>query len=115
MEAGCRGNGRAAEGRSAVSPVRRRRRRGVRQALRRQAVRLKTRPVLLGLASVVVLGLLGLAWCGWTAYKVYADLSDAKDQALILENALARGDVDAARHANQTFHAETDSAARRTD
>lgn len=71
--------------------------------------------MLLGLAAVVVLGLLGLAWCGWTAYKVYADLKEAKDQALILEAALARGDVDAARRANQNFHAETESAARRTD
>jgi hypothetical protein len=71
--------------------------------------------VLIGVAAVVVLGLLGLAWCGWTAYKVYADLKEAQDQALILEGALARGDVDAARRANQNFHAETEAAARRTD
>ena len=98
-----------------MSPVRRRRRRGFRPALRRQAARLNTRPVLLGLAGAVVLGLLGLAWCGWTAYRVYADLKEAKDQALIVEAALARGDVDAAKRANQAFRDHTDAAARRTD
>jgi hypothetical protein len=70
---------------------------------------------MLGLGSVAVIGLLGLAWSGWTAYKVYADLTEAKEQALVLEAALARGDVDAARRANRNFHAETEAAARRTD
>ena len=71
--------------------------------------------MLLGLACAVVLGLVGLAWCGWTAYRVYDDLREAKDQALIVEAALARGDVDAARRANQAFRDHTDAAARRTD
>ena len=42
---------------------------------------------MLGLAGLLVVGLLALAWCGWTAYRVYSDLKEARDQALILEAA----------------------------
>jgi hypothetical protein len=100
---------------SGVSPVRRRRRRGVRHTLRRPAAVLRTRPVVLALAGAAAVGMLALAWGGWTAYRVYADLKEAKDQALILEAALARGDVESAQRANQTFRDVTESAARRTD
>ncbi len=70
---------------------------------------------MLGIAGVVAVGLLAMAWCGWTAYRVYSDLKDARDQALILEAALARGDVDGARQANASFQEATEAAAGRTD
>ena len=98
-----------------MSPVRRRRRHDLNSKLARWTARFWTRPVKLGLAGLIVVGLLALAWGGWTAYRVYSDLKDARDQALILEAALARGDVDGARQANASFQDATESAAGRTD
>jgi len=98
-----------------VSPVRRRRRHDLNSKLARWAARFRTRPVKLGLAGLLVVGLLALAWCGWTAYRTYSDLKDARDQALILEAALARGDVDGARQANASFQDAIESARGRTD
>jgi hypothetical protein len=70
---------------------------------------------MLGLGGVLVLGLLALAWSGWTAYQVYGDLSDARNRALVMQAALARGDIESARRANESFQEEAASAARRTD
>lgn len=98
-----------------MSPVRRRRSHDLRSRLRRWTARFRTRPAKLVLAGVLVVGLLALAWCGWTAYRVYSDLKDARDQALILEAAVARGDLDGARQANASFQDATESAAGRTD
>ena len=102
-----------------MSPVRRRRRRGVRPTLRRWTApfraRLRTRPVVLGIVGVVGLGLLALIWCGWTAYRVYSDLNEARDQAQIIEASLARGDIAGAQLANREFQELTEAAAGRTD
>jgi hypothetical protein len=81
----------------------------------RWTARFRTRPVKLGFAGLVVVGLLALAWGGWTAYRTYSDLKDARNQARILEAALARGDVDGARQANASFQDAIESASGRAD
>ena len=98
-----------------MSPVRRRRRHDPPSELDRWTARFRTRPVKLGLAGLLVVGLLALAWCGWTAYRTYSDLKDARDQAQIVQAALARGDVDGARQANASFQDAIESAKGRTD
>ena len=108
--------GRAPRGGARVSPVRRRRRQDLRSTLASlDGPGLDAARQASGSPGSVVVGLLALAWCGWTAYRVYSDLKDARDQALILEAALARGDVDGARQANASFQDATESAAGRTD
>jgi hypothetical protein len=95
--------------------VRRRRRRGVGPTLRRWRTAVWIKPVKLALAGLVGVGLLAAIWGGWTAYRVYSDLSEAKDQALIVEASLSRGDIAGAQQANVEFQDLTDSAAGRTD
>ncbi len=102
-----------------MSPVKRRRRRGIRPTLHRWTApfraRLNGRRARLTVIGVVGLGLLALVWCGWTAYRVYSDLDEARDQAQILKASLSRGDIDGAQLANRTFQELTAAAAGRTD
>ena len=95
--------------------MRRRRRRGLVPTLRRWTAGLRTRPVLLGGAGLLLVGLLAMAWCGWTVYRVNSDLQEAQDQALIMKASLERGDIDGARQAEQRFAELTEAAAGRTD
>ena len=81
----------------------------------RLAARFRTRTTALVVAGVLAVGVLVALWCGWTAYRVYADLREAKDQALIVKASLERGDDAGAREAGARFRELTDAAADRTD
>ena len=98
-----------------MSPVRRRRRSGVVPTLRRWREAGRTRPLLIGAAGALLVALIAIVWCGWTAFRIYSDLTEAKDEALILEAALQRGDVEGARQALRNLQDLTDIASDRTD
>ena len=72
---------------------------------------LKKRRIITGVIAAVVLFSL---WSAYTGWQVYRELRDARDQALIMRSALARGDVDGAKTALKKFQDASGSAAGRT-
>lgn len=98
-----------------MSPVRRRRRTGFRPAVRRSTAVLRTRRARLWMLVAAGLAVVATAWCGWTVYRVYADLDEARDQAVIVQASIARGDVSGAQFANARFQELAQAVADRTD